>query len=771
MAVLVTTYGGVYGTVSTAQKKANRLALAAALNAAVLLGDFVWISGTLQVCSEARATASFASNAALLAAAAASVTESGTCKIRGLGKTLSIIDHYVDYGAGPTKVINNSAVPVAITSGIGVGEIIESGAETLRIPGETFLSKGLSAGASIVLSGWPTAGNNGTFVASNFTTETDARYTNAGAADEPADGDSAYEIRVVPSTLGAACIASTAAGLSWDLADFQIAGPTSFVNAATKDLGTVYGIWHQASSKVGTNNFTVARMKTTGRIQAFLQRRGGCVFNISASEIQNHMAGITLYDDKESENDGPTAGRGIISRGNTYDCQGFPLTEASDGQDHGIAGYLHPHSFLLSEGDHVLNASRVAWKQYSQSDGVEEDFSSLHPQVPGEADIGGLGVGAVLRNCSFTALASATAASRVIETTDGDCVCLIDGLTFNDSNALGAGIYPRCSRTVLRNIVNAPNLRFLGLGTAEARQDVVRLVIESTCSFVESRTTGTWIDAQAGWHVDCAGQMNWTAIPDGNSFCFKAPKVADVNYPYPGSLIIRRQASFIAAGSAGTGAVIRVTENAPLAIEEGAVFSGGWGSAINVFTNGLANINLHGDGPDFSGLTVGNAIFFQETGGSPDAGCVRGCLGQVSDTATQNAVRYTNGFLPGNQALHTRLATDPTTRVADGTGLVKLHPNYRKTLVTGNVDSLQMGLGTQDASYAFVGRGFVLRAGSGGFVATAGGNITWLTTGAVAEGLERTVICTGPGTFQEVARQKMTACNGKTDLVSVAGRT
>ncbi len=756
MAVLVTTYGGVYGAVSTAQKKINRTALASALNAAVLANDYVWISGTLEVCSEARAIASFASNASLLAQAAAVVTQAGTCRIRGLGMSMSVIDHYVDYGSGATKVINNSSTPVVIASGTGVGDILSAGADRLNVAGETFITKGIGAGDSLVLAGWPTASNNGTFVLLGALDEDTVRYTNASANTEVADADSTYSISQVPSLLGAACIASTVAGLSWDIEDIHIAGPSSLADGNQKDLGTVYGIWHQASTKTGTNDFGLVRVKTSGRIQAFLQRRGACVFTLTDCEIQCHMAGITLFDDKSSEGGGPTAGRGIISIGNIYDCQGFPASEADDGQDHGIAGYLHPHSFLLSEDDHILNASRVAWKQYSQSDGVEDDFASMHPQVPDEDDIDGLPVGTILRNIQFTALASASASSRVVETTDGDCVCLIDGMTFNDSNALGAGIYPRCTRTILRNITNAPNIRFLGLGTVEARQDEVTLVIEDTCSFTESRTTGTWIDMQAGWHVDVAGQMNWTGIPDGNSFCFKGPKVADINYPIDGSLVIRAAASFTAAGSAGTGAVLRVQENAPCAIEEGVTMSGGWGSGINVFTSGLVDVTLEGNGPNCSGISVGNAIFFQESGGSPDASGISGYVGQVSDSATQIAVRYTSGFIPGTQGLRIRLATDPTTRAA-AAGLIKVSPNFRVTPVTGSISSAQIGLGAQDGSYAFVGAAITLRAGVGGYTATGGGNITWLTTGAVPEGQEKTLVVTGAGTSAEIVPEPRAA--------------
>jgi hypothetical protein len=716
MSVLLTTYGGTYGTgLSLAERKANRTALTNALNAAVATDDELLLTGRYEICCEPRDASLWETNATTLAQAAAVVTTAGTVRITGTDSTTCILDIYLDYSAGATKIIDNSSTPSTMTSGTAVGSITESGVETLTVPGETFITKGVAAGDTLILAGWPGTNHDGTFTILNVTGETTLRYSNGAASGSvSADADSTYEVQTVPADRSAAIIACATDNVQWELTNIKFEGPTDWSDATQKDLGAVYGLWHNANG--GTNNITVTGVVTTGLLQTFLQRAGACVFTITESDIAGHMACITMFDDKANEGNGSTAGRELRSSNNTFDGQGILAAESSDGQDHGIAFYIHPHTAFISEDDEFIDCYRVAIKQYSQSDGVDEDFEGFTPQVTGEDT----GVGGLLRNATVTS----AEAHRIIETTDGDCTVIIEGLTFGDANTDGGSIYPRCTNFIIRDCTDVPNVRFLGMGTVEARQTTVNVLLQNY-TFTESRTTGTWIDTEAGWCVTLDNvQGTWSGVIDSNTFAMKGPKAAaDGNDD--GSLTVEGDCVFAAPNGNANGDVFRIQENVPAIFEGGVTATGGWRSLLNLFTSGQCNVQLRGDGPNCTGLTLGSVVFFQTDGsGTPLTDSISGPLGQCAESATQMAVRSSNAT--GNPAQNLRLRNflDPTTRNAS-TNILKVHANYSASTANGVVATFRSGLGTQDASYAFDGQRYRLISGPlGTLTINSSGNIT-----------------------------------------------
>jgi hypothetical protein len=300
MAIDPTAYGVVYGSVSTAQKKANRLAMAAAIDAAILAADYVLIPGVVvEICCIARNNT--LTTASLIADAYCSITRSGAVGCRGIGENLSQVQLYVDFGDGnPVKVINNQQTMYVVrASATAVLSITRAGSiTTLTYAGANFLTNGCVAGDVITLAGFANAGNNGTFAVANVLSETQLRLTNAASVTETSGAGASYAVGPVPASNHAGFMYSGNANVTWDVRDFELVGHDStWTDATRKDIwGGLYGINHNSAG--GTNHVTSTDVRTTGRIVPIQQQKGDCTMTITRGHYQSHMTTFSMFDNK-----------------------------------------------------------------------------------------------------------------------------------------------------------------------------------------------------------------------------------------------------------------------------------------------------------------------------------------------------------------------------------------------------------------------------------------------------------------------------------------
>jgi hypothetical protein len=782
VAVYATSYGAVYGLVSGAQMLLNRAAYEAALDAAVLAGDRVQrppevASGTpLQVCVQPSTNAA-APNTSV------HVTRAGT-----VWHTDDDVELYYDY----SHVYGGSVTPTRVRKVTSVEDmtlvfnLTNTAANTpMRIrqhsgsrrrlyhASQDFASVGVVVGMSMLTSGWNNSSNNTRAPANLAPAERrvidelgfDATYgyyvqwVQTTSADFPSVGSNDGGGTTGHAEIGWAhdldygtLLRSTTPGVNWVFSNFEVTGFDSYDGYPNEGADASFinhGVVPSSATSYtdfGTNNITLTNVQILGEWTNTIHQNGGVSTLLATScTITGGQAGISYHDHGSY----PAPGRAVLLENCTLTCTPYLAAETNSYYNLGIGSglYTGPTCGVRARNCTFKNFIGTAARQYS-SGSRYTDFGGFLPQYNEYSD------------CVFTfdhaKLIGYTGGSTAIITADAPVTCLIASCQFLKGVAsIGPSVMARCSTVTVTN-PTFENGGFKNVDGTSRRQTAVTVNVTGGTT-VEGRTGPTTHQTDAGI------TRTWT----GHAFSFTSTNPADnvmvagpvASYVLSGATLANSYERFVSCTMANPNATTPTGYFSSIASPgvfrmEGCTVGGNLLAGLFMrayITSPATPLQVQLYDNDFSTVqgtsSTGRGLTFDAAQGQIPAGSVSGSGNTFNGTSTSGGIRTISGT-PAGQALRMPEVLDAGT-VTASSNKWSLSPNTTGATINGTGHTLSVGknAAAQDSSFAFDGQEMVLVAGPA-CVTNNGGNVTWLATGARAEGTRMHVRYTA-GTWTE----------------------